>query len=597
MFGWFKKKDGGCAHRTDLTPEEDIQIAEAEYRAGNLVHAAYHAGCALSRDPTRAEWLAVLDRISDVSPDPLQLAPIQEKNYFATMAVRAYLLHRLNRRAEGMNLLLQAVLAKPDVPYLRWAIQWVQEPGAVGQVEGPVTQFLLRVINEKLALWQQGTEAAGATQELLPVLIQAVRRTGTGDPHVLFLGASVLRRTGHVAEALDLAQGAYQIQPCWEFAVAVANAQRELGRMAEAYDAFQKALELRPDEASVHLDMGDMMWDQSNWDRAAYHYGEALRADPQDAWALPSSYAVQCRKTGDERWKESLRQLAQAGNERAQYLLWQLGMDLETYVPEATEATINVARQLIEDFAQRPHEIPDSEVEVTLSALEPPSALAAASAEFRAAGWPQAPTFKVEKVGKPDPRRPYGQVDYILWTYQGNNPHPGYPPAAPQVAAAVSRLATQEYRMSQWSQWGRGLAQELGPVPVEQLLGAMIHPPAGPAGVKAWDWAIRCQLAAAFIIAGRQAGWAGTERRRVLLSLARGPLDWSVEAALIALAAIAKEEPSSVPEIAELHLDRYRGTPDEGAVCWMPTLCLSALNRPGIQDDERAHWQDILQQL
>jgi hypothetical protein len=60
---------------------------------------------------------------------------------------------------------------------------------------------------------------------------------------------------------------------------------------------------------------------------------------------------------------------------------------------------------------------------------------------------------------------------------------------------------------------------------------------------------------------------------------------------------VARDTPEAIPEIAELHLDRYRGMPDHGAVCYLATLSLCALDRPGLQDDERAHWVDVLENV
>ena len=57
-FGLFKKKKKcqPCEGQS-VPPEEDIAIAESEFREGNLKHAAHHVGCALVSDPNRAEWL------------------------------------------------------------------------------------------------------------------------------------------------------------------------------------------------------------------------------------------------------------------------------------------------------------------------------------------------------------------------------------------------------------------------------------------------------------------------------------------------------------------------------------------------------------
>jgi tetratricopeptide (TPR) repeat protein len=473
----------------------------------------------------------------------------------------------------------------------------VQEPNAAGRIEGGVTNFLLRMMQEKLPLWQAGKEEGGATQALFPQFVRALFQSGSRDVQMLYMAAVLVRRMGRLEEAVSLAQELHARHPAYEPAVAVAYAMREAGRREESDAALQQALQYRPDELTVHLDMGDLRWDEGDWDGAGMHYGLVLQREPQHEWALPCSYAVQFQKTGDPRWREALEQLASAGNDRAGALLFQLGMDLQMYLPEPTDATVNVGEQLFAEFHGKPDQVPQAAVEVTLSNLEPPSAVLAVNYQMRLAGFPQPPRFKVEKIASPDPREPWGKADYVLWRYQGIEALPNYPPAPEAVVEGISRIAAQPYRRDTWRDWGRSLAAALGPVPVEQVLGAMVNPPYPPAEMRAWTWINRFQLAAAFLIAGREHGWAATERRRVLLSLARGPLDWTVEHALIALSAIAEEVPESVPEIAELHLDRLRGAPREGAVCYIPTLCMAALKRPGIEPVEREHWLDILKQV
>lgn len=111
---------------------DDVAIATYALQQGDLRHAAFHVGCALSTDPTRPEWLALLDQIiARATGDPLELAPLEpdKRTYFATVAVRSYILAGMGRIAEAVDLLLQAIEANPDVPYTTWLIWWKDRPG------------------------------------------------------------------------------------------------------------------------------------------------------------------------------------------------------------------------------------------------------------------------------------------------------------------------------------------------------------------------------------------------------------------------------------------------------------------------------------
>jgi hypothetical protein len=158
----------------------------------------------------------------------------------------------------------------------------------------------------------------------------------------------------------------------------------------------------------------------------------------------------------------------------------------------------------------------------------------------------------------------------------------------------VAQLAMAPYKLAHWREWSREIARGLAGTPVEQILAVMVHPGPPPPGIRPWSWLYRLQVAAALVVAGLDAGWQGSVRRRALLSLVNGPVDWSINAALIALSIIAAEDPAAEAEIAEAYKDLYRRAPRQGDVCYMVTLCQCALMRPNPEAGERGHWEETL---
>jgi tetratricopeptide (TPR) repeat protein len=598
MFKFFKK-DSGVGKGPAPTPEQDVAAAQAALAKGDLRQAAFHAGCALSHDPTRREWLHLLDQIAGAAPDPLALAPLEENNYFATVATRAYLLARLGRLTEALDLLFQAVMSKPDVPYLEWGIAWLEHPGAQGRVDsGSVERFLAEVVQN----WPMLSAPDGPgrpTVERLPRLIHAVRKTGLRGNHLLFLSASVLRRTGAVADALQVAREAYQLYPGYEAAVAVAYALREQGDISGAFAAYEKALEHDPHDLAVRLDMADMLWDNSYLDGAERLYGEVLQREPHHPWALPSYYSLQYKRTGQEAWREHLEAYASANpdNDRARFLMRDFTPYFGGYLPDPTEATVNVARHVVEAVEKDPATAPTGIGRVAVSCLEAPSAVLAVRQQLQLLKFDGAFEFEVAQVASPDPRKPRCRVDYLLWRYQGTNAVPALPPPPQPVQAAVAWLASQPFNLKGWRDQGRQVAAQLGQVPVEAILAVMVHPSFPPQGMRSWTWIYRLQFAAALVLAGLDTGWKGSRRRAGLLSVANGPMDWSVDAALVALATIAWEDPEAEQEIAQLHVELLRNIPREGYVCYLEPLVLCALQRPRLDPAERQQWEGILQDL
>src|SRR5262249_33936300 len=89
-------------------------------------------------------------------------------------------------------------------------------------------------------------------------------------------------------------------------------------------------------------------------------------------------------------------------------------------------------------------------------------------------------------------------------------------------------------------------------------------------------------------------GWEGSVRRQALFALANGPMDWTVEAALLALTVIAQQDDRAVPEVAQLFRDLRRELPTGARVCYDLALLCCSLQLPALTVAERsALWQEF----
>ena|SRR5579864_2990104 len=90
MFRRFFPHSNSALPSGGTDPAHDAAIAREAATAGDLRHAAYHIGCALSTDPSNVTWLAFLNElIARAGSDPLILAPLGQEPHFALVAVRA----------------------------------------------------------------------------------------------------------------------------------------------------------------------------------------------------------------------------------------------------------------------------------------------------------------------------------------------------------------------------------------------------------------------------------------------------------------------------------------------------------------------------
>jgi tetratricopeptide (TPR) repeat protein len=202
----------------------------------------------------------------------------------------------------------------------------------------------------------------------------------------------------------------------------------------------------------------------------------------------------------------------------------------------------------------------------------------------------------VARVQKPDPRLPRGRVDYLLWNYEGTRPRVAVAPPAPAVAQDVAELAMQPYRLEVWWGHARRLARQFGPERVDDLLATMVYPPGAGRTDKPAVWVFRVQVAAALVLAHLDSGWEGSVRRKALLALANGPMDWTVDAALVALAALARDEEDAAAEISSLFRDLRKGVAADGTITYYPALLWCALRLPDVEEDEHEELRTELRQ-
>jgi tetratricopeptide (TPR) repeat protein len=126
-----------------------------------------------------------------------------------------------------------------------------------------------------------------------------------------------------------------------------------------------------------------------------------------------------------------------------------------------------------------------------------------------------------------------------------------------------------------------------------------VYPPAVGRVERPAGWVYRVQVAAALVLAHLDGGWEDSLRRKALLSLANGPVDWTVDAALVALSALAREEEDAAAEVVRLFRELRKAAPADGLICYHGALLWCSLRLPDLEDEERDDlrrrlraWQD-----
>jgi hypothetical protein len=337
-----------------------------------------------------------------------------------------------------------------------------------------------------------------------------------------------------------------------------------------------------------------MYCERGQWQPALRWYENALAKERGHPWAHPSALFCRWRLTDDERHLNELVELARQQNQRAQQLCHEA---FAGGLPEPADATANLLRQFRQMIQEDPANAPTGEARMAVTSLEAPSNFLAFRLEMAALRHDLRLAVTVNRVPKPDPRRPVAEGKYLLWKYDGTDASPALPPPAADVVARIDELARRPFDdEANWAAASR-VAEELGPGRVGEVLAVMVHPPPVPQGASGLSWLPRVQLAAAQVAGQVDDGWERAARREALLSVLLGPSDWATAAAIRVLARLGRENESFAPDVGDAFQQLAEHRPDEGYCCWEETLFRSWLELPHLYPEERKNLQRTLREI
>lgn len=584
-------------HSHPQSPEEDARIAQQALAQGDLVHAVHHIGCALSVRPLHPEWLGFLDHVLRRVPDPLSLAEVDEEGEtsFVTAATRAYAFSVKGQWVDALHMVAQVVGSRPDVAYLGWAERWLTYPNVLASIpfDDLMGAFAIRLVRD-LPRLENPTDPVGENLRAAERIFAHVRSVHPGRGFSWYASSSIARKLGKFPEAVDLSRQGAVVEPSFMTAIGHANALRESGRIEEAIAAMHEARRHDPDDVTTWLDVGDMRMDQQRWADAAQAYAEVVKKEPNHPFGAAYLHYTRFKATGNPAEREAL--LAFRDRRADEPRVVGLAREVQpldafvTFMPFPGDATAKAIADLIGHIKEKGNEMAGGKMNMNVTHPESPSVLLTCRLATAALDPPMTVEVKYEKIQSPDPRVPKGQVDFVAWVYDAENvARANVPPPDPKLAAAIADIATRAYDLEAFTTHARGLAGQLQPGWIPHLVGAMVHPPPPPdATWEPFTWVQKVQFAAALTIAQIGAGWDGTPRRGALTSLALGPVDWICNAAIFAIAQVAKTDPAARRELDQLFPYLERSIPKGAYTAYEYPLACAWLLVPNLDPQTRA---------
>ncbi|MFO0940001.1 MAG: hypothetical protein U0930_04475 [Pirellulales bacterium] len=267
-----------------------------------------------------------------------------------------------------------------------------------------------------------------------------------------------------------------------------------------------------------------------------------------------------------------------------------------SFLPEAEEASINILRQLAENLADG-QELNGGSIKVTVSFIEPPSIDLATDLFLKSLGLQLTINRTVSKVPKPDPRK--SKAKFPLWKYGMFSKQAKPAVVAPdnRLISACAELASQPYDFD-----GNWLAAELiskqfAIDAIKPMLAVMVHPPLVRNGTPAWVWVQRVQLAAAQCVACIEMQRSVRIENSILIDVLQGPIDWVIDAAMIALMQRARKENLDSEWLGHQFFNLMNRLPTSGYWSSLKVALHCVLLLPNLDPNAEAEVQQILESI
>ena len=586
-----------------VSPEKALEAAKAALASGDFKAAAQQCALGLATAPASAEQLDVAAQLFAAAPDALSLVPLEPTTFYGVVALRSIFLQKAGKVPEALELLVQVMAIRPDLPYGAWLDQWLTDDVAK-TIDANVAARIFDLGLQRLVQTDLGITHGKNAADHISAAVRRVQAHHKELPALVFTLSKSLRLGRQVDEALAIVEAEHAARPTYLSAVFLAGVLRDRGEVDKAQKAFEEALAKQPDDVSVRLDLGDLSLDLGRHDDAIKQYEWVLAREPQNDWAQPSVHYARYVKTGDKPSRDALEALAAVDKKgRAQSLAFAITPFLG-FLPRRPESVLQAVDAVREQIRQKGmDEFKKGPIKLQLSSLEAPSAMRAAAMLF---GELQiAVDVEIKEMPTPDPREPAQKTVYQLFKYEGIGTKAVLPPASEKVALAVARLAASRFHGPSWAEMARRTAKELGFDKVNEVLSTMVIPPAlpravypdgkpGPSPFKLPDWWFRVQLAAALITAFIDEGWEDSVRKRALESMIFGPPDWITTVGMVALVVLANVDQTARPHAEGLlyGLIRPASSPIEVA-CVAQPLAHCLLQLPGLDAETRQTFRDL----
>jgi len=293
---------------------EEAEIA-AECLAARDFARGFHAiGIAVGLRPFNAEWNATLAALFDAAD--IGAEKFTHARMTPGQAEDVGRIYTAYRRHEFIKVYDDLTTLCTDVPHSQlpeaWGITWLTEDMARAVGREKCVEFLVKFVQNRYPEPADATEYACGQLSRAVETVEMIERLFGSDPRIVLFKCQMLGKARRFDDAKRVSITAFEGNPTFNTATAVAMAHKRAGDRDGAVTWFRKAAEIDPTCEWTLLDIGDMMVDDGKYEVALSAYEEALKRVPNHDWAVPSAVFCRYKMTGEKALYDDLRGMALA---------------------------------------------------------------------------------------------------------------------------------------------------------------------------------------------------------------------------------------------------------------------------------------------
>lgn len=545
--------------------------------SANYTEAVRLLGLGLGQATDRDNWLDVLEQIIRQAPDVYALVQLGAEPSPEQLSMLAYVQAVSGHIDNGIRTLFRAHHMAPHRGYMRWLSRWSDWPGMIKSLDlNVLLKELMRLLKQHTSPKRRNVQQS-TFQELIPTLYKLLEHHGNNG-RLLWVTSAMLRQIEQHAQAVKMAQRAFQQDKRWPMAMNLGFARRSAGDVDGAVEAFQIASRIEPDNVSSVIELSITLCQAERYDDGLKHLDRILAHTPNHPEAMPVWCYFQLQATGDETYylqlENYIHEHPQNTHAAQYYNMLREEAPFVRYLPMADDASIQSVAPLCASLDHRADDdAPPQGFRLDVERMEAPSvgiALDLVCSHYQIPHYDY--VLHQTDPTTPDPRKSHQMVQYTIWTYDGMWPQAQIPTQVPEeLQLHITTMAKRIYHLPTWWKVAGMVAEQLDHHHVDFLPSALldIARPC-PEQFWPWQWVQRNQTAAMLILAqyahAKQAPWP----KQMLCDIALGPVDWSNTAALLAMFAWSQHDQMMAMTLEQTILELF-----ERAKQW-PWCCYGA---------------------